>query len=183
MEACGERLIALALRADAAKAAMLAGTQIKLLREFRAICESNGCGNYGKCWMCPPDVGEIDALMARVRAYPHALIYQTVGQLEDSFDVEGMTRCAAEHAQVSRRLGELAAPLLPKGILHLSCGGCRLCEVCARREGAPCRHPLQALPSLESCGVDVYNTVKDTNLKYINGQNTVTFFGAVLFGA
>ena len=45
----------------------------------------------------------------------------------------------------------------------------------------PCRFPEKALPSLEAYGVDVYNTTKDTDLKYINGQNTVTFFGMVLF--
>jgi hypothetical protein len=37
------------------------------------------------------------------------------------------------------------------------------------------------LASVESYGVDVYKTTKDTNLKYINGPNTVTFFGLVLF--
>ena len=35
--------------------------------------------------------------------------------------------------------------------------------------------------SLESCGVDVYNTSRATDLKYINGQNTVTFFGLLLY--
>ena len=35
---------------------------------------------------------------------------------------------------------------------------------------------------MEGAGVDVYNTVKDTPLRYINGQNTVTYFGMVLFG-
>ena len=34
---------------------------------------------------------------------------------------------------------------------------------------------------MEACGVDVYNTTRETPLKYINGQNTVTYFGMVLF--
>ena len=34
---------------------------------------------------------------------------------------------------------------------------------------------------MEGAGIDVYNTVKDTPLKYINGANTVTYFGLVLF--
>ena len=51
------------------------------------------------------------------------------------------------------------------------------------RDGEPCRHPDKALASLEGSGVDVYNTTKDTPLKYINGQNTVTFFGMVLWEA
>ena len=73
-------------------------------------------------------------------------------------------------------------PVLGDGILHLTCGGCRLCPVCAKRTGEPCRHPDKALPSMESYGIDVYNTTKDTALRYINGQDTVTYFGVVLFG-
>ena len=34
---------------------------------------------------------------------------------------------------------------------------------------------------MEGYGIDVYQTSKPTELKYINGQNTVTFFGIVLF--
>ena len=63
--------------------------------------------------------------------------------------------------------------------LCLSAGGCRLCERCAKLDDEPCRMPDKAMTSLEACGVDVYNTTKKTELKYINGQNTVTFFGAV----
>ena len=33
---------------------------------------------------------------------------------------------------------------------------------------------------LEGYGIDVFNTTKDTPLKYINGENTVTYFGIVL---
>ena len=178
-----EELIRLALENGADKAQVIAQQQIVMSPVFREICESNGCGNYGKCWMCPPDVGEIHALMEKVRRYPYGLLYQTISEIEDSFDIEGMTARARDHAQISQRVQHAVGPLLQKPFLHLSCGGCRLCETCARRDGAPCRHPGQALPSLEGCGVDVYGTAKDTSLKYVNGQNTVTFFGMVLWEA
>ena len=41
--------------------------------------------------------------------------------------------------------------------------------------------PEKALSSLEAYGIDVYQTTKDTDLKYINGADTVTYFGIVLF--
>ena len=76
-------------------------------------------------------------------------------------------------------------PRAVKGVLgehlHLSCGGCHLCERCAKLDNEPCRHPDVALPPMEGYGIDVYNTTKPTELKYINGQNTVTYFGIVLF--
>lgn len=131
--------------------------------------------------MCPPDIGEIDALMARAQAYSWALVYQTIDRLTDSFDLEGMVRAARSHAQVSQRVQTAAAPLMAKDCFHLSCGGCNLCESCAKIENLPCRFPDRALMPLEGVGVDVYNTVKDTPLKYINGKNTVTYFGMVFF--
>lgn len=176
-----EALTKAALHAGAAKAAVIGRERIVLSRSFRDICEQNGCGNYGRCYMCPPDVGDIETLMERVRRFPRGLLYQSIVLLEDSFDIEGMTQGARDHAQLSQRVDAAVAPLLCGERLHLTCGGCRLCERCAKQDGLPCRYPDCALPSLESCGIDVYNTVRDTDLHYINGQNTVTFFGLVLF--
>ena len=119
--------------------------------------------------------------MEKIRSYSHALWYQSVSPLEDSFDFEGMMEAGRSHALLSVRLQEKIAPLVGENFLHLSCGGCHLCETCAKVEGEPCRMPDKALPSLEGYCVDVYNTTKDTPLKYINGQNTVTYFGMILF--
>ncbi len=176
-------LVKLALENGATKAAVIPQDAIVLSATFFDICKANQCGNFGKCWMCPPDVGPIEELMARVRSYPKGLLYQTISALEDSFDIEGMEERAREHARVSQRVQQAVRPLLQRPFLHLGCGGCRVCRTCARRDGAPCRHPGQALPSLEGSGVDVYNTVKGTSLKYVNGRNTVTFFGMVLWEA
>lgn len=176
-----ENIALAALNSGAVKATVILQEKVVLNREFYDICKSNACGNFGRCWMCPPDIGPIDALMEQVRAFPYALLYQTIGKLEDSFDIEGMTEAARSHARVSQRIHAAVAPLVAEGCLHLSCGGCNLCESCARIENQPCRFPDRALMPMEGAGVDVYNTVKDTDLKYINGQNTVTYFGMVLF--
>jgi hypothetical protein len=37
------------------------------------------------------------------------------------------------------------------------------------------------MPSLEAYGVNVSALASAAGMKYINGQNTVTYFGAVLF--
>ncbi len=175
-----QMLIDIALDAGANNAAVIRTEEIVLSASFREICERNACGKYGRCWTCPPDIGEIDTLMAEVRAYRYGLMYQTIGKLEDSFDVEGMESAAKAHQVVGQRLEAFLMLMLEKH-LHLSCGGCRICERCAKADGLPCRDPERALPSMEGYGIDVYNTCKPTALKYINGQNTVTYFGIVLF--
>lgn len=131
--------------------------------------------------MCPPEIGEISSLIAQACSYPQGLLYQTVGTLEDSFDIEGMFASGAEHACVSQRLQKEADLLITNPFLHLSCGGCHLCPVCAKKTGDPCRHPRQALPPLEGYGVDVYRTAAAAGLPYIHGPNTVTYFGMILF--
>lgn len=175
-----ELLINLALDAGAKKATIIKADSVVLSASFRDICKSNSCGLYNRCWMCPPDIGEIETLMAEIRRYEHGLLYQTISEIEDSFDIEGMQEAGKSHAWVSQRIEAFMMPILGKH-LHLSCGGCRLCERCAKVDGLPCRKPEQALPSMEGYGIDVYNTCKPTDLKYINGQNTVTYFGIVLF--
>lgn len=176
-------LVQAALACGAYKAEIIPQDAIRLDESFRASCRQNSCGRYGRCWMCPPDIGEIRALMIAVGRWPKAMLYQTIGVLEDSYDVEGMAGAASAHAQVSQKIQERAKALMGDRFLHLTCGGCHLCPACAKGEGLPCRHPDRALPSLEGYGVDVYRTSQATHLKYINGTNTVTYFGMVLFGA
>ena len=176
-----QSLIQLALDSGATKATIISQEQIVTSAAFRDVCASNGCGLYGKCWMCPPDIGEIDVLMAKIRNYSYGLWYQTVRELEDSFDFEGMSEAGRQHVLVSHKLETKLREAASAEMLHLSCGGCRLCDRCAKRDGEPCRMPEKALSSLEAYGIDVYQTTKDTELKYINGADTVTYFGLVLF--
>ena len=174
------KLTEVVIKAGAGKAVVIPGSKIVTSESFREICAGNGCGRYGRCWMCPPDVGEIGELIEAVKSFPKALLYQNVFELEDSFDIEGMERSAKLHGQISRKVEKAVKPLLPEGYLHLINGGCGFCETCAKAENKPCISPENAMASMEGCGIDVYNTTKDTDLKYINGQDTVTFFSIIL---
>ena len=42
--------------------------------------------------------------------------------------------------------------------LALGCGPCHLCDTCAFEKG--CRNPHEARPSMEACGIDVYETAR-----------------------
>lgn len=175
-----ETIIKLALECGVKGAQYLPGNAVITDPVFRRICEGNACGKFGRCYMCPPFIGPIEELMEKVKQYPHAVLYQTVGTLEDSFDFEGMMAAGQNHNQCSQKLRKKLEGLLP-GHLHLTGGGCHLCERCAKLDDLPCRYPGEALTSLEGYGIDVYRTSKATDLKYINGENTVTYFGIVLF--
>ena len=164
------------------KAGVVDLQDVRFDRAFRAMCETNACGNYGKCWMCPPDAGDIDALMNEAQSYQKALVYQTVGKLEDSYDFEGMMAAGQRMnrltAAVRRKFRELGL----ENCLFLGAGGCRICPKCAKQDDEPCRHPDLAMSSLEAYGINVSVLAPQAGMKYINGANTVTYFGAVLLG-
>jgi len=176
-----KKLESIALGLGAYRAAVIPVSAVETDASFRTLCESNVCGNYGKCWTCPPDVGEIHELMAKLRSYDYILVYQYVGTLEDSFDFEGMQAAALAHGKLTEEVRRACQKESFADSLYLCAGGCRLCPVCARKTDEPCRHPDEALASLEAYGVNVSRLAAAAGMKYINGTNTVTYFSGVLF--
>ena len=159
-------------------AGLIPVAEVPFERSFLSLCESNACGRYGRSWMCPPAVGKIDELIAQAAAYQWMLVYQRVDLLEDSFDIEGMLEAGRRMNRLCEQVREALRGLLP-GALYLGAGGCRVCESCAYPE--PCRFPEKAIPSLEAYGVAVSELAARAGMRYTNGENTVTYFGAVLF--
>ncbi len=174
-------LISEVLKLGAFKANIIEVKDIQFDVRFRDMCASNVCGNYGKCWTCPPDCGDIDEMIKSLSQYKYALVYQTVGQLEDSYDFEGMTEVGNEHNKRIQAVRKAAERILNNKILNLGAGGCRICEVCAKKTNEPCRNPQIATVSLEAYGINVSKLAQTAGMKYINGQNTVTYFGGVFF--
>lgn len=182
MKAHAQTLLQMVLDVGVTHAARLRQEDIVYNRMFRSLCEQNTCGNYGKCYMCPPDAGDIDQLIAAAKQYDQGIMYQTISQLEDSFDFEGMQEAGKRLNDCSQRILKALQNEDHADYLLLTSGGCRVCDACAKQENLPCRYPQLALSSLETYGIDVYNTSRQTPMKYINGANTVTFFGMLLFG-
>jgi len=154
-------------------------SQMRFDSEFRALCEKNTCGYYGACWTCPPDAGSLDGLMKRVCGYERALVFQTIYPLEDSFDIEGMHEASLRHNQLVQAV-QAAVQASGEDGLVLGAGACGACKTCTKCAGKPCRFPQRAVLSLEACGVDVSQLAKLAGLRYINGANTVTYFGVLL---
>ncbi|MBR4073713.1 MAG: DUF2284 domain-containing protein [Clostridia bacterium] len=165
----------------AKNAAVIPVEKIVLDTAFRDMCAANMCGVYGKCWMCPPDMGEIEDLMAQVRKYDFALVFQTVDTLEDSFDYEGMMEARKNIRNLAFKVRDDFKNKGVQNALYLGAGGCGVCNVCEKVNNKPCPYPELAMSSLEAYGINVSQLAKESGMKYINGADTVTYFGAVLF--
>ena len=150
---------------------------LKFQQEVVDTCKMNYCGMYGRTWMCPPGVGELEDLKKKILGYPNFLVFTTKHDIEDSFDIEGMGLARDEHKKLEALLLKV---LKGENYLLLSAGGCNICEKCTY-PSAPCRFPERANPSMEACGINVVELSRDVNINYVNGENTVTYFSLVLY--
>ncbi|MHC4713614.1 MAG: DUF2284 domain-containing protein [Planctomycetota bacterium] len=102
-----------------------------------------GCGGYGSSTVCPPYTPMPDETREMLDEYKAAVLFE------------------APHGESKRIAVTLEREIFLSGhykALGLGSGPCRLCDDCAFEEG--CRHPYEARPSMEACGIDVYATAR-----------------------
>ena len=143
--------------------------------ELRKACERNICGKYNKCWTCPPAIGPMEKQQKKILSFSKAFIFTTKGDLEDSFDYEGMTKTGDDHRRISAEMHERFGRTNPV----FGAGGCRICEACAYPEA--CRFPDKTFSSIEAAGINVTELSRTGGIHYNNGENTVTYFSMILF--
>ena len=153
---------------------------LAFLDEVRDMCEQNTCGRYNTKWNCPPVCGTVAELEAACGNYSAGILVNCVKHLQDSFDWEGMLDGGRELCEVLLAIKGHADALGMDDYRIFGGGGCHGCEDCSYPD-VPCHYPDLRFTPIEACGVNVMQLAKDAGFKYINGQNTVTFFGMVLF--
>lgn len=159
---------------------LIEAKEIVFSNEVRRLCEQNVCGGYGTTWTCPPAVGTIEECKEKCLKYTKALVFSAKFSLEDSFDYEGMVHGQSEFKKVSDRLASLMEEKQLSDFLLLSNEGCMRCKECTYPH-KPCRFPEKLFPSVESYGIMVNALAKSAKINYVNGQNTVTYFGLLLY--
>jgi predicted metal-binding protein len=163
-------------------AKVISFSKIPFSSEVRKLCEQNMCGNFGKSWTCPPAVESPEELQNQLSHFNQVMIVNKIYKLSDSFDWEGMKRGAEDFQSKILKLKIRIRKSDPDFLfIALGAGICRICEICTYEKKLPCRNPLDAIVSVEACGIDVMDMLKQTELTYNNGPNTVTYVGAVFF--
>ncbi len=178
----GDLLVKMALESNASHAAVLDTSEIQFHEDFRKACEKNLCRKYNTSWMGPPAIGPISKLKERATGYRRGLLFQTVYRLASSLDMKGMFSAIGIQGKIfSDLLGKIRDAYPSEDILPLSAGCCNICERCAYLDSEPCRHPDQAVASVEAYGMNVIALQKIAGLPYNNGKNSVTYVGLILF--
>ena len=173
-----DALARLADRCGFTHRALLDISTIDLKPEVRGMCAENTCGLYGRRWSCPPGCGTLRECEERLRGFSRGILVQTVGEVEDSFDFEGMARIEQVHKE---SFDAMYAALRADGVrtLALGAGGCTRCQRCTYPD-APCRFPESMVSSMEAYGMLVLEVCRANGLKYYYGPGALAFTGCFL---
>ena len=132
----------MAMELGAISAKVISPTDVETNQWVRWKCQF-GCGGFGSSLVCPPHSPTPEKTRKMLDEYTRAVLFES------------------PPGQGKKIAGELERELFLSGYykaLGLGCGPCRLCETCSFEDG--CRHPREARPAMEACGIDVFATVR-----------------------
>ena len=108
-----------------------------------------GCDGFGQCLTCPPYSPAPEETQKILADYKKAvLIHGSRGSKTDISQIAVILEKEAFFAGFYKAFA-------------LGAGPCRLCESCNTK--LSCRHTEKARPSMEACGIDVYQTARKNN--------------------
>ena len=150
ISASGARLVgglarrARELGADLAK--VIAARTVVTAPWVRWKCQY-GCSGYRKRLCCPPFTATPEQTGLMLSGYRRGIL---------------MTVTAEKAADISKIAVALEREAFLAGFYKAFAFGAGPCRLCAKCDPAGrCRHPYEARPAMEACGIDVYATVRN----------------------
>ena len=58
-------------------------------QDVRDMCRADRCGRWNASWSCPPACGTLEQAAKRMACYSNGVLVQTIGRLQDDFDIRG----------------------------------------------------------------------------------------------
>ena len=115
-----------------------------------------GCPLYGKNYCCPPYTPTPEQTRTIIDSYHRAILFH--------MEAPKTKDRGKRHREYLKMLTDLEGDMFKDGFYKafvILSGPCRLCETCAKLQGAPCIFRDRARPSMEGCGIDVYQTARN----------------------
>ena len=115
-----------------------------------------GCPGYDRSYCCPPNTPKYAETREILDAYQRAILFH----IEAPHTEERGKRIKELYKMLTDMEGDLFKEGYYKALLFLS-GPCRLCKECSYLNNDPCILRDRARPSMEACGIDVYQTARN----------------------
>ena len=144
--------------------------------KVRAICKKE-CPRYGKSWSCPPAVGTVEQCKSVCRDYTHALLFSSVAEVPDYYDMAALLKTKREHEEIT---AEIEAYLKKEAWMcyTLSTDSCSICEKCTYPKKS-CVHPELMHPCIESHGILLTKNIEENDMDYYMGDKMVLWFSLI----
>ena len=163
-----KKIKSLALKFGISEAKIINTTKIIVENWVNWKCRF-GCPEYGKWLNCPPYTPTPEETKALLKEYKIALIFRVEDDKVKLYDI----------------LNKLEREFFLQGYYKafgFGGGHCPYCEKCIV-DFKTCKNPLTVRPSMESCGINVFETVKNAGfpIKILKDKNQkVYWFGLIL---
>ena len=115
----------------------------------------HGCP-YRHRYSCTPETHTPAEMRETLDSYGRAILFH----VEAPGSRERSRNMVAYLDALVKLEGELFKDGYYKAFVLLA-GPCVLCKECGKAEGIPCRLPAKSRPSMEACGIDVYQTARN----------------------
>lgn len=149
-------------------------------QRIRELCFENRCGNYGNNYMCPPHIGSLEEVRARLKKFQRGVLLQFSKPLDVARDREGVKQTKLDFHDKVLRLEESLRNDSVRDVWGMIGGNCALCQVCKAVTGEPCPHPDRARTSLEALGIDVVGLLDRFGLDSKFRPDRITWTGCIL---
>jgi len=143
-----KKYIKQALKLGAFDAKQIRADTIVTAQWVRLKCQY-GCSGYRKRLTCPPYSPSPEETAKILKSYQSALLIHC----DDHTDIAHIVTTIERRAFLDGFYKAFA----------MSSGPCRFCGKCDP-ENEKCRHPVEARPAMEACGIDVFQTVRNNEL-------------------
>ena len=173
-----EKLAVIAKESGFTNHAPLDVAGLEFLQDVRDMCNAGRCRDYGTSWSCPPACPPLGEIRETVKGYSGGILVQTVGDLEDSYDWQGIIDTGGRHkANFAHMRSKLDKAF--DSVLAMGAGTCRICEKCSYPNEL-CRFPDKMEVSMEASGLFVSKVCTDNGLAYNYGADKIAFTSCFL---
>lgn len=162
-----DKYIKRAVKLGAHDAKQISVETINTAAWVRVKCQY-GCSGYGRCITCPPYSPKPEETAQMLKSYQTAILIHC----NDHTDVTNIVTKVEREAFLDGYYKAFA----------MGAGPCSLCDKC-NLEDEECLYPEDARPSMESCGIDVYQTARNNGfpIEVVKNHNCEqNYYGIVL---